>query len=106
MRKTVTGLLVLTLSCIGCSTMMNVEGIGIIQSPRRGDGTELGIRIISSRVEDREVVSVDRVADLPVQNSLQPSVQDEVLVPETLFIALIVTSIVRDILNTIPWVQI
>jgi hypothetical protein len=81
--------------------MIDIRGIEGFHPPLQRDKIEVGIRIGSGSGVEKEVVSVDRVTDLPVQNSLEPSVHDEMLIPETLIIALIVSSIARDIIRSI-----
>ena len=101
MRKTTACLLVLALSCIGCTTMMNVRGIGEFHSPVQREVKVAGIKIGTDSGVGKEVISVDRVTDLPVQSSLELHVHDEMLIPETLIIAVIISSIVRDIIRSI-----
>ena len=101
MRSTTACLLVLALSCIGCTTMMNIRGIGEFHSPEQGEVKVAGIKIGTERGVDKEVISVDRVTNLPVQSSLELHAQDEMLIPESLIIVVIISSIVRDIVRDI-----
>ncbi len=101
MRKTIACLLVLALSSIGCTTVMNVRGIGGFHSPNQGDNIEFGIKIGSSSGVDKDVISVDRSVDLPEQSSPEDIVQDEMPIPQTLAIGLIIGFIVRDTIDSI-----
>lgn len=100
MKKTIAGLVILALTCFGCTTMMNVKGIGGFHSPIQGSGSELGIRIGSSNGVHKDAISVDNDIPSLVTSSQEPSVSDEMLIPETLIIALIVSSILRDLINS------
>lgn len=103
MRQTIACLLVLTLSFIGCTTVMNVRGIGGFHSPEQGNGSELEIKIRGGNGVDKDTISVDRVTDLPVQTASEEIIQDEMPIAGTLIVALIVSSIVRDIFSSIPY---
>jgi hypothetical protein len=102
MKKTIAGLLVLALSCFGCTGVMNVRGTGGFCSPTQEEGMELGIRIGGGSCVDKDVVSVDRRADLPVQNTMETDALEEIPVSETLIITILVISIVEDIFDSMP----
>ena len=102
MRKTIACLLVLALSFIGCSTMTNVRGIREFHSPMKGNVQKLGIRITCGSGIDKDAVSVDRVTDLPIKKTLEVAVEEEVPIPGTLIIALIISCFVRDVLDSMP----
>ena len=93
-------MLVLALSFVGCTTVATIGGIKGYHFPTQ-EGIEIGIKIRSSSGVDKEVVSVDQEMVLPVQTNLELGVPDEIPSPETVVIALIISSIVRAI-NSIP----
>lgn len=101
MRKTIACLLVLALSFIGCSTVVNVGGVGGFHSPKQGNGTGFGLKIRGGSDVDREVVSVDRVANVLEQTHPEDIVQDEMPIPEALAIGLIISFIVRAIIDSV-----
>lgn len=102
MRKIIACLLVLALSFIGCTTATTIGGVRGYHFPTPREGGELGIKIKSGSCVEKEVVSVDQGSTLPIQTSLEPRVFDEMPIPQTLAIALIILSIVRDAINSIP----
>jgi hypothetical protein len=102
MRKITAYLLFLSLSLLGCSTVTTIGGFGGYHFPTQKEGGELGIKIKSGSGVEKEVVSVDQGSALPIQTSLEPRVFDEMPIPQTVAIALIILSIVRDAINSIP----
>ena len=101
MRKMIACLLVLVLSFIGCTTVTTIGGVRGYHFPTQKEGGELGIRIRSRSGVEKEVVSVDQGSVLPIQTSLEPRIFDEMPISQTVVIALIILSIVRDAINSI-----
>lgn len=102
MRKITACVLFLSLSFIGCSTVTTVGGVRDFHYPVQREGGEMEIRITSGSSVEKEVVSVDQDTVLPVKTSLESSVSNEISIPETVVIVLIISSIVRDAINSIP----
>ena len=101
MRKLTAYLLVLLLSLLGCTSVVKVVGVKGDHFPTPGAGMVIGIKIGRDSGIANEVVSVDQDSELPVQNSLESDVPDEMPIPNAVVIALIISSIVRAI-NSIP----
>ena len=102
MRKMIAFLLVLALSLVGCTTLTSIGDFRSLGYPIPSEGTQLGVRFRSGSGVDKEAISVDQDMVLPVQASLEPNVSDEMPIPETLAIGLIIAFIVRDIIDSIP----
>jgi hypothetical protein len=102
MRKMIAFLLVLVLSSIGCTTVINVRAVEGFRSPNHGNDTDWGIKTRNISGVDKDMVSVNRVMDMPEQLSQEDIVHDEMPIPDALPIGLIISFIVRDIIDSIP----
>jgi len=102
MRKITACLLVFSLSLIGCTTVTTIGGVRDFHFPMQKEGVEMEIRIKSGSDVDKEVVSVDQDMVLPIPVGPELSVSDELIEPEIIAIVLIISSIVRDAIDSIP----
>jgi uncharacterized protein YceK len=102
MRKITVCLLVLSLSLLGCTTVTTIGGVRDFHFPTQKEGVEMEIRIKSGSGVDKEVVSVDQDMALPIPAGPEQNVSDVLTEPEIIVVVLIITSIVRDAINSIP----
>ncbi|MGB3861501.1 MAG: hypothetical protein WA915_05420 [Candidatus Aminicenantaceae bacterium] len=101
MRKISACLLVFSLSLIGCTTVTTIGGVRGNHYPTPREGEELGIRIKSGSGVDKEVISIDQDMASPVLAGPEPSFTVEWTKYEIIAIVLIISSIVRDAINSI-----
>ena len=102
MKKMIACMFVLALSFMGCTTMTTIGGVRGVHFPTQREGAQLVVRVQSGSGVDKDAVSVDRVADLPGQASSEEIVKDEMPIPEMVIIVLVISSIVKDFVDSIP----
>jgi hypothetical protein len=102
MRKITACLLVISLSLLGCTTVTTIGGARGFHFPTQKEGAEMGIRIRSGSGEDTEVISIDRDMAMLILTDPEPSDTYRLTGAEIMTIVLIISSIVRDAINSIP----
>jgi hypothetical protein len=82
------------------SYLIRIKVLRPLSFPTQVDA-QLGIRLKSGSGVYKEAVSIDQEMALPIQSSQEMGVSDEMPIPETVAIALIISFIVRDIIDSI-----